>query len=58
MVATSPFFVRTSYTLPQTAVTMADWAVKNKITKFVTLVSDFGPGIDAEKKPAEASADA
>ena len=49
VVATSPFFVRTSYTLPQTSVTMADWAVKNKITKFVTLVSDFGPGIDAEK---------
>lgn len=49
IVATSPFFVRTSYTLPQTAMTMADWAAKNKITKFVTLVSDYGPGIDAEK---------
>jgi branched-chain amino acid transport system substrate-binding protein len=49
VVASSPFFVRTSYTLPQSAMTMADWAVKNKITKFVTLVSDYGPGIDAEK---------
>ena len=49
IVSTSPFFVRTSYTLPQTAMTMADWAAKNKITKFVTLVSDYGPGIDAEK---------
>jgi branched-chain amino acid transport system substrate-binding protein len=49
IVATSPFFVRTSYTLYQSASTMADWATKNKITKFVTLVSDFGPGIDAEK---------
>lgn len=49
VVATSPFFVRTSYTLPQSAMTMADWAAKNKLTKFVTLVSDYGPGIDAEK---------
>jgi branched-chain amino acid transport system substrate-binding protein len=53
IVATSPFFVRTSYTLPQTAMTMADWAAKNKITKFVTLVSDYGPGIDAEKSFVE-----
>ena len=49
VVATSPFFVRTSYTLYQSASTMAEWATKNKITKFVTLVSDFGPGLDAEK---------
>ena len=49
VVATSPFFVRTSYTLYQSASTMAEWATKNKITKFVTLVSDYGPGIDAEK---------
>ncbi len=53
VVASSPFFVRTSYTLPQSAMTMADWAVKNKITKFVTLVSDYGPGIDAEKSFVE-----
>lgn len=45
----SPFIVRTSFTLPQSAVAMADWAVKNKIKKAVTLVSDYGPGIDAEK---------
>lgn len=49
IVATSPFFVRTSYTLYQSASTMAEWATKNKLAKFVTLVSDFGPGIDAEK---------
>ncbi|MDB5963749.1 MAG: transporter substrate-binding protein [Polaromonas sp.] len=49
VVATSPFFVRTSYTLPQSAMTMADWAARNKIKRFVTLVSDYGPGIDAEK---------
>ena len=28
---------------------MADWAPKNGIKKVVTLVSDYGPGIDAEK---------
>ena len=45
----SPFVVRTSFTLPQAAVAMADWAPKNGIKKVVTLVSDYGPGIDAEK---------
>ncbi len=45
----SPFIVRTSFTLPQAAVSMAEWAPKNKIKKVVTLVSDYGPGIDAEK---------
>ncbi|MDE1949323.1 MAG: ABC transporter substrate-binding protein [Burkholderiales bacterium] len=49
IVSKSPFFVRTSYTLPQTATTMADWAAKNKLKKIVTLVSDYGPGLDAEK---------
>ncbi|MDF2462705.1 MAG: amino acid/amide transporter substrate-binding protein family [Ramlibacter sp.] len=45
----SPFIVRTSFTLPQAAVGIADWAPKNGIKKVVTLVSDYGPGIDAEK---------
>src|SRR6266481_2000704 len=45
----SPFVVRTSFTLAQSAVPMAEWAVKNGIKKVVTLVTDFGPGIDAEK---------
>ena len=45
----SPYIVRTSFTLPQTAVAIADWAPKNGIKKVVTLVTDFGPGIDAEK---------
>lgn len=44
----SPFIVRTSFTLPQATIGIADWAAKNKIGKVVTLVSDFGPGIDAE----------
>jgi branched-chain amino acid transport system substrate-binding protein len=49
IVAGSPYFVRTSYTLPQTSVTMAEWANKNNMKKLVTMVSDYGPGIDAEK---------
>ena len=44
----SPFIVRTSFTLPQVAIGIADWAAKNKIRKVVSLVSDYGPGIDAE----------
>ena len=45
----SPFIVRTSFTLPQAAVAIADWAPKNGIKSAVTLVTDFGPGVDAEK---------
>jgi branched-chain amino acid transport system substrate-binding protein len=45
----SPYIIRTSFTLPQAAVALADWAPKNGIKKVVTLVSDYGPGIDAEK---------
>jgi branched-chain amino acid transport system substrate-binding protein len=41
--------VRTSFTLPQAAVAMGDWATGNGIKKAVTLVADYGPGIDAEK---------
>jgi branched-chain amino acid transport system substrate-binding protein len=49
----SPFIVRTSFTLPQATVGMADWAARNKIKNVVSLVADFGPGIDAEKFFAE-----
>ena len=45
----SPYIIRTSFTLPQVSVALADWAPKNGIKKVVTLVSDYGPGIDAEK---------
>jgi branched-chain amino acid transport system substrate-binding protein len=45
----SPYIIRTSFTLPQASVALADWAPKNGIRKVVTLVSDYGPGIDAEK---------
>lgn len=46
--AQSDFFVRTSYTLWQVTVPLAQWASKNGITKVVTAVTDYGPGIDAE----------
>ena len=45
----SPFIVRTSFTLPQCAVAMGDWAPKNGMKRVVTLVTDYGPGIDAER---------
>ncbi len=45
----SPFIVRTSFTLPQASVSIAEWATKNKIKRVDTLVSDYGPGNDAEK---------
>jgi branched-chain amino acid transport system substrate-binding protein len=44
----SPFFVRTSYTLPQDTAPLAEWAPKNGISKVVTLVTDYAPGLDAE----------
>jgi branched-chain amino acid transport system substrate-binding protein len=45
----SPFIVRSSFTLPQATVPMAEWSAKNGIKKVVTLVTDYGPGHDAEK---------
>jgi branched-chain amino acid transport system substrate-binding protein len=45
----SPFIVRTSFALPQASAPIADWAFKNGIKKVVTIVTDYGPGLDAEK---------
>jgi branched-chain amino acid transport system substrate-binding protein len=45
----SPYIVRSSFTLPQVSVAMGDWAPKNGIKSVVTLVTDYGPGNDAEK---------
>jgi len=44
----SPYFVRTSCTMAQSSAMMADWAIKTGMTKVVTLVSDFAPGVEAE----------
>jgi branched-chain amino acid transport system substrate-binding protein len=49
----SPYIARTSFTLPQTTVPMAEWALQNGIKKAVTLVSNYGPGLDAEKAFSE-----
>jgi branched-chain amino acid transport system substrate-binding protein len=45
----SPYIVRTSFTLAQSSVIIADWAAQNNIKKVVTMVSDYAPGADAEK---------
>ncbi len=45
----SPFIVRSSFTLPQATVPLAEWAPKNGIKRVVSLVTDYGPGHDAEK---------
>lgn len=44
----SEYFIRTSYTLWQVTVPMAQWATKEGMKKVVTAVTDYGPGIDAE----------
>ena len=49
IIKASPYIVRTSFTLPQVTLGIAEWAAKNGMKKVVTLVSDYGPGIDAEK---------
>jgi branched-chain amino acid transport system substrate-binding protein len=49
----SPYIARTSFTLPQSSVIIADWAAKNGIKKVVNMVSDFAPGADADKSFTE-----
>ncbi len=49
IIKASPFIVRTSFTLPQATVGIAEWAAKNGLKNVMTLVTDYGPGIDAEK---------
>ncbi len=44
----SPYIARVSFTLSQVAAPLAEWAARNKIKHVYTLVSDYGPGNDAE----------
>ena len=44
----SPYIVRTSFSVPQTTIPLANWAVANGIKTVVTVVSDYAPGIDVE----------
>jgi branched-chain amino acid transport system substrate-binding protein len=44
----SPYMVRTSLTTPQLNASLGTWAYKTGIRKVYSMVSDFGPGLDAE----------
>lgn len=44
----SPYIVRTSYTNAQVSLVMGQWAAKSKMKSVYSMVSDYGPGIDAE----------
>lgn len=44
----SPYMARTSVTIPQLNETFGAWAYRNGARKVYTMVSDFGPGHDAE----------
>ena len=44
----SPYIVRTSTTLPEDCEPLGTWAAKNGVKKVFTMVSDYGPGHDAE----------
>ncbi len=48
IVTTSPYVVRTSFTTWQTTTPMATVAKEAGVSKVITLVSDYGPGVDAE----------
>jgi branched-chain amino acid transport system substrate-binding protein len=44
----SPYIARTSATTPMLNGTLGTWAARHGIKRIYTMVSDFGPGIDAE----------
>jgi len=44
----SPYYVRTSVTVPQWSASIGKWAADNGIKSVYTIVSDYAPGIDAE----------
>src|SRR4051794_13534580 len=44
----SPFMTRVSLTLPQNCEPLGSWAFQNGVKKVYTMVSDYGPGLDAE----------
>lgn len=44
----SPYIARTSVTVPQLNEAFGAWAYRNGVRKAFTMVSDYGPGIDAE----------
>jgi branched-chain amino acid transport system substrate-binding protein len=44
----SPYIARVSMTVPQLNEPLGSWAEKNGVKKAYTMVTDYGPGIDAE----------
>jgi branched-chain amino acid transport system substrate-binding protein len=48
VITKSPYMVRTSATIPQLVETFGTWAYKDGLRKAYTMVSDYGPGHDAE----------
>ena len=44
----SPYMARTSLTIPQLNETLGTWAYKSGVRRAYTMVSDYGPGHDAE----------
>lgn len=49
IVTKSPLVVRTSFTLWQTSTPIAKVAKDAGVSKIISVVSDYGPGVDAEK---------
>lgn len=46
----SPYITRVSFTLAQVTAPVASWAIDNDIKNVYTIVSDYGPGHDAEQQ--------
>ena len=44
----SPYMVRVSFTIPQLTQTLGTWAEQHGTRSAYTMVTDYGPGIDAE----------
>jgi branched-chain amino acid transport system substrate-binding protein len=44
----SPYIARVSFTMWQSGFPLGSWAAKNGIKKVYSVVTDYGPGIDAE----------
>jgi branched-chain amino acid transport system substrate-binding protein len=45
----SPYIVRVSQSIPQIASIIGQWATKSGPKTFVSIVSEYGPGLDAEE---------
>jgi branched-chain amino acid transport system substrate-binding protein len=48
IIKSSPFVLRTSYTTAQATYPIAAWAAKQGVKRPISIVSDYGPGVDAE----------